>query len=58
LTQTDDSNDYCGSTDPDYVNTNQWLAYFRLQLQNRAMQFGSRPTRIVRSAATLGALGW
>ncbi len=30
-------------TDPDYTDTNQKLAYYRLQLQNRAIQQGPPP---------------
>jgi uncharacterized protein (UPF0216 family) len=30
-------------TDPTYAQTNQKLAYYRLQLQNRALQFGAPP---------------
>ena len=32
-----------GGTDPTYSDTNMRLAYYRLQLQNRAIQFGSPP---------------
>jgi hypothetical protein len=30
-------------TDPAYVQTNQILAFYRLQLQNRALQHGPPP---------------
>ena len=36
---------YSGTTqtDPNYVNTNNRLAYYRLQLKNRSLQFGPPP---------------
>ena len=44
LTDTDASQYWpSGGTDPAYVDTNFRLAYYRLQLQNRALQFGSPP---------------
>ena len=32
-----------GTTDPNYVDTNYWLQYYRLQLQNRSLQVGPPP---------------
>ncbi len=32
-----------GSTDPTYADTNSRLAYYRLQLKNRSIQFGAPP---------------
>lgn len=43
LTDTDASDYYWGTTDPNYVETNAYLADFRLQLQNRAVQHGPPP---------------
>jgi hypothetical protein len=43
LTDTDASNYFWGSTDPSYTDTNQQLAFYRLQLQNRALQQGPPP---------------
>lgn len=43
LTDTDSSNFFWGNTDPNYVETNQDLAFYRLQLQSRAIQHGPPP---------------
>jgi hypothetical protein len=43
LKDTAASDYFWGSTDPNYVDTNQKLAYYRLQLQNRALQVGPPP---------------
>lgn len=43
LTDSDASNFLWGSTDPNYVQTNQVLATYRLQLQSRAIQYGPPP---------------
>jgi hypothetical protein len=43
LTDTDASDFLWGATDPNYVQTNQTLAYYRLQLQNRSVQNGPPP---------------
>jgi hypothetical protein len=43
LTATDASDYLWGLTDPNYTETNYYLAYYRLQLQNRALQFGPPP---------------
>ena len=43
LTDSDASDYLWGATDPNYVQTNQKLAYYRLQLQNRAIQQGPPP---------------
>lgn len=34
---------HSGGPDPTYSSTNYWLAYYRLQLQNRAIQVGPPP---------------
>lgn len=43
LTGSDASDYYWGTTDPTYAQTNYYLAYYRLQLQNRAIQQGPPP---------------
>jgi Glutaminase len=43
LTQTDWTDFLWGSTDPNFVQTNQVLATYRLQLQNRSNQVGPPP---------------
>ncbi len=43
LTDSDASDYLWGTTDPNYVETNQYLAFYRLQLQNRSVQFGPPP---------------
>jgi len=43
LTDSDASDYLWGSTDPNYVLTNQKLAFYRLQLQNRSIQQGPPP---------------
>jgi Glutaminase len=43
LTDTDASDYLWGQTDPNYVLTNQKLAFYRLQLQNRSIQQGPPP---------------
>jgi len=43
LTDTDASDYYWGSTDPSYAKTNDRLAYYRLQLQLRAVTQGPPP---------------
>lgn len=43
LTDSDASDYLWGATDPNYVLTNQKLAYYRLQLQNRSIQQGPPP---------------
>ena len=43
LTNSDASDHLWGSTDPNYVETNKTLAFYRLQLQNRAIQQGPPP---------------
>jgi len=43
LSDTDASDYLWGNTDPNYVQTNYFLAIYRLQLQNRALQQGPPP---------------
>jgi glutaminase-like protein len=43
LTHSDASDYLWGATDPYYVQTNYYLNYYRLQLQNRAIQQGPPP---------------
>ena len=43
LTDTAASDFFWGATDPSYTQTNQVLATYRLQLQNRALQQGPPP---------------
>jgi hypothetical protein len=43
LTDSDASDYLWGATDANYVNTNAYLNYYRLQLQNRAIQHGPPP---------------
>jgi hypothetical protein len=43
LTDSDASDYFWGSTDPNYTQTNIDLANYRLQLQNRAIQQGPPP---------------
>lgn len=43
LTDSDASNFLWGGTDPTYVQTNQVLANYRLQLKNRSIQHGPPP---------------
>jgi hypothetical protein len=43
LTDTAASDYYWGSTDPNYTDTNQVLAEYRLQLQTRSLQQGPPP---------------
>ena len=43
LADSDASDYYWGATDPNYAQTNHYLAYYRLQLQNRAIQHGPPP---------------
>jgi Glutaminase len=43
LTESAASDYFWGSTDPAYVDTNQKLVFYRLQLLNRALQHGAPP---------------
>ena len=43
LKDTAASDYFWGSTDPTYTDTNSKLAYYRLQLKNRSIQFGPPP---------------
>ena len=43
LTETAGSDYWFGQTDPAYVDTNYWLTYYRLELQNRVNQSGPPP---------------
>lgn len=43
LTDSNWTDYYFGTTDPNYTDTNYYLSYFRLQLQNRANQQGPPP---------------
>jgi hypothetical protein len=43
LTDSDASDYLWGETDPTYAKTDDRLAYYRLQLQNRTTQFGPPP---------------
>lgn len=43
LTDTDASDYFWGSTDLAYVDTNKKLAFYRVQLHNRALQYGPPP---------------